>query len=161
MYGGWDAWMPGGVSGLSGFGDAASVFYGFRPKVNMGRARGSPTRNPLLGGSVFPLRWSNQGCLHVWRPGCLGVSGLGGFGDAALKDLGDCSCNLARSSSGRGRRILQPERELRPGGHEIGKSAHAVHIQGPVWLKVFPMGAKVPASQPASLPASHVINGAV
>ena len=40
---------------------------------------------------------------HAWMPG--GVSGLGGFGDAALKDLGDCSCKLARSSSGRGRRM--------------------------------------------------------
>ena len=34
-----------------------------------------------------------------------GVSGLGGFGDAALKDLGDCCCKLVRSSSGRGRRM--------------------------------------------------------
>ena len=34
-----------------------------------------------------------------------GVSGLAGFGDAGLEGIGDCSCNLARSSSGRGRRM--------------------------------------------------------
>ena len=34
-----------------------------------------------------------------------GVSGLEGFGDAGLEGIGACSCKLARSSSGRGRRI--------------------------------------------------------
>ena len=34
-----------------------------------------------------------------------GVSGLEGFGDAGLEGIGDCSCKLARSSSGRGRRM--------------------------------------------------------
>ena len=34
-----------------------------------------------------------------------GVSGLEAFGDAGLEGIGDCSCKLARSSSGRGRRI--------------------------------------------------------
>ena len=41
---------------------------------------------------------------HAWMPG--GVSGLGGFGDAGSEGIEDCSCNLARSSSGRGRRII-------------------------------------------------------
>ena len=43
---------------------------------------------------------------------------------------------------------IRPEKELRPGGHKIGKSVHLVHNEGPVWAKVFPMGAKDPASQP-------------
>ena len=34
-----------------------------------------------------------------------GVSGLAGFGDAGMEGIGDCSCKLARSSSGRGRRM--------------------------------------------------------
>ena len=34
-----------------------------------------------------------------------GVSGLEGLGDAGLEGIGDCSCKLARSSSGRGRRM--------------------------------------------------------
>ena len=29
------------------------------------------------------------------------VSGLEGFGDAGLEGIGDCSCKLARSSSGK------------------------------------------------------------
>ena len=56
---------------------------------------------------------------------------------------------------------MRPENELRPGGHKIGKSVHVVHNRGPVWVKIFPMGAKVPASQPAGLLASHVVNGVV
>ena len=43
---------------------------------------------------------------------------------------------------------MRPENKLCPGGHKIGKSVHVVHNQGPVWVKVFPMGAKVLASQP-------------
>ena len=43
------------------------------------------------------------GRLDAWMP--RGVSGLEGFGDAGLEGIGDCSCNLARSSSGRGRRM--------------------------------------------------------
>ena len=48
---------------------------------------------------------------------------------------------------------MRPENELRPGGHKIGKSVHVVHNRGPVWVKIFPMGAKVPAIQPACEPA--------
>ena len=44
------------------------------------------------------------GCLDAWMP--RGVSGLEGFGDAGLEGIGDCSCNLACSSPGRGRRII-------------------------------------------------------
>ena len=46
------------------------------------------------------------GCLDAWR--CVRI----GFGDAGLEGIGDCSCNLARSSSGRGRRIIQPRYSL-------------------------------------------------
>ena len=73
--------------------------------------RRSASRNPLLGPSASPLRWSNEGFLQSGMLGCLNawmlrdLSGLEGFGDARLEGIGDCSCNLARSSSGRGRRI--------------------------------------------------------
>ena len=82
---------------------------------------------PLRPGSVTPLRWSNKGFLQSGMLGCLdawmprGVSGLEGFGDAGLEGIGDCSCKLARSSSGRGRRIhryyLTSRRPQRPPGH--------------------------------------------
>ena len=66
----------------------------------------------LRHGSVTPLRWSNKGFLQSGMLGCLdawmprGVSALEGCGDAGLEGIGDCSCNVARSSSGRGRRIF-------------------------------------------------------
>ena len=68
---------------------------------------------PGLRRAVTPLRWSNKGFLQSGMLGCLdarmprGVSGLEGFGDAGLEGIGDCSCKLARSSSGRGRRITK------------------------------------------------------
>ena len=88
-----------------------------RPRGRVGGPRFAGLKSPvascgpLLGGAVTPVRWSNKGFLQSGILGCLdarmprGVSGLAGFGDAGLEGIGDCSCKLARSSSGRGRRI--------------------------------------------------------
>ena len=88
-------------------------FNGSWAKREHGGTQSLPTRNPLwtpAGAKCVPFKMVESGmpaCMEAGMRGCLEVSqDWEGFGDAALKDLGDCSCKLARSSSGRGRRIL-------------------------------------------------------
>ena len=77
----------------------------------------SASRSPLwrpAGRICDPFKMVESGipaCMEAGMLGCGSLEvcqdwqGLAGFGDPALKDFGVCSCNLARSSSGRGRRI--------------------------------------------------------
>ena len=103
-----DAWMPGcsDACQMSFLALLCRREHQFEGQGGVEGARGLTSCGPLWQISAAPLRWLNKGFLQSGMLGCLdawmprGVSGLEGFGDAGLEVIGDCSCNLARSSSG-------------------------------------------------------------